>query len=802
MPTPPMEPGFMHEPFGKYVLVRKLAEGGMAEIFLAKQTGVEAGVEGFERNVVIKRMLPHISRQKRFVNMFLDEARLASRLQHANIIPIFEVGLFDDRYYICMEWLPGADLAWILQRAHERNVKLPVDVALRIIIAAARGLHHAHEFCGEEGKSLNIVHRDVSPSNLYVGYEGQVKVLDFGIAKAETRITSTQTGTVKGKTHYMAPEQSQAAPVDRRSDIYALGVTLYETLTVWPPFLRDSEQATLDAVMKNEYRPPRQRRAEIPNLVERACMKAMKLDPAERYATCAELADDLAAALESPLPPGADPGVGRWLREFCGEEEVAQRTRVPSLATLQKESAARAEADRGLAARVRRRLSSRGAIAVGAVALIALGGGGFALWRALSFDGPRGCGTVYGDRSPNAIHFGATLPLSEDGHLEDGQLRLLDADRLALDEINQRDGVAGRRFSLTVCDNAGDTARLKEQVSWLIEHEHAPALVTSWSSQTMAAVNLAQPKNVVVITADATSPELAAMPAATESGVRMLWRTAASDALQAELAAELLARDPAFAGAHRIGVLYQDDPYGQGWAGVLATRLPRLLPSVAVHAIQFPFRGDVGSAVEQLAAVKPDVTVLVSFPVDAVRVLNAAAHQPALTRKKGHRWFFADSIKEPSLFNGLEYPDELDGALGMEAVDGGGPEAASFQQRFSARYHRRFDDQTYTANRYDAMYLLALGAAWAGGSDGKGAITGGRIAEGLSHLSSGPRISLQPDTFTAAKAALAAHQSVDVVGASGDLDFDNAVGEARGDFGLWRVAGKRFEKVRRLGAPR
>jgi serine/threonine protein kinase len=169
---------FTVQPFGKYVLVQKLAEGGMAEIFLAKQTGIEA----FERNVVVKRMLPHLSRQPHFVDMFLDEARLAARLIHANIIPIYEVGQFDDSYYICMEYLPGEDLAWVLKQSSARHTQLPIDVAVRIVVAAARGLHHAHELCDEEGKPLHIVHRDVSPSNLYLSFEGQVKGLDFGIA--------------------------------------------------------------------------------------------------------------------------------------------------------------------------------------------------------------------------------------------------------------------------------------------------------------------------------------------------------------------------------------------------------------------------------------------------------------------------------------------------------------------------------------------------------------------------------------------------------------------------------------------
>src|SRR5689334_10708459 len=152
-------------PFGKYILVQKLAEGGMAEIFLAKQTGVE----GFERNVVIKRMLAHLSRQDEFVTMFLDEARLATRLIHPNIIPIYDLGLAEGSYFICMEYLPGEDLSWVLRQARGQGRQLPIDVAVRIIVDAARGLHYAHEFRDEEGNAMNIVHRDVSPGNIYIG---------------------------------------------------------------------------------------------------------------------------------------------------------------------------------------------------------------------------------------------------------------------------------------------------------------------------------------------------------------------------------------------------------------------------------------------------------------------------------------------------------------------------------------------------------------------------------------------------------------------------------------------------------
>jgi branched-chain amino acid transport system substrate-binding protein len=248
----------------------------------------------------------------------------------------------------------------------------------------------------------------------------------------------------------------------------------------------------------------------------------------------------------------------------------------------------------------------------------------------------------------------------------------------------------------------------------------------------------------------------------------------------------------------RVGVLYQDDPYGQGLASAIAATLPKMTPPRQVHAIQYPFRGDVTSAIAQLAAARPDMTVVIGFPFDVVHVLNQAARQPALLKRNGHRWFFSDATKEPNLFVGLDHPEEIDGSLGIESADGGGAEAAAFAARFHARFLRDAGEQTYSANRYDAVYLLALGAAWAAGKDGHGAITGPRIAEGLAHLSSGPKFSLTPEHFTAAKALLQAGHSIDVEGASGTLDFDVATGEASSSFQLWRVQGKGFVHDRRI----
>lgn len=317
-------------PYGQYVLVRKLAEGGMAEIFLAKLLGAD----NFERNVVIKRMLPHLSNIPDFVEMFRDEARLAAKLSHPNIVQIQELGFTDGCYYICMEYLAGEDFSTTLRLAGRRRHYLPFPIVLRVLIDAANGLHYAHEFCNESGQPLNIVHRDISPSNLYLTYQGQVKVLDFGIAKAESRLVNTRTGVVKGKYMYMAPEQAQGKEVDRRADVFALGVSLYEALTHVRPFSRENDLAVLNALLQGEFKRPRELRPDLPEELEAIILKAMAFKPEDRYPTAEAFADDLEAFLGENLSASGSTHLGAFLRGHFGEERFTERTRIPTLATL------------------------------------------------------------------------------------------------------------------------------------------------------------------------------------------------------------------------------------------------------------------------------------------------------------------------------------------------------------------------------------------------------------------------------------------------------------------------------------
>ena len=317
-------------PFGKYFLVRKLAEGGMAEIFLAKQVGVE----GFEKNVVIKRMLQHLSSVTDFVNMFLDEARLATRLAHPNIVQINDLGHADGCYYISMEYLAGEDFSTLLRTSARRREYVPLNISLKVVSEAATGLHYAHEFTDAKGNPMNVVHRDISPSNIFISYTGQVKVLDFGIARAESRVTNTTAGIVKGKYQYMSPEQARSGQVDRRADIYSLGVSLYEACTNVRPFARDNDLAILNAVLNNQFKPPREVRPDLPDEIERIILKALAPLVADRYASAAELAQDLELYLQAHTSTGGGMGMAAFMVSFFGPDRVASKTRIDSLSEL------------------------------------------------------------------------------------------------------------------------------------------------------------------------------------------------------------------------------------------------------------------------------------------------------------------------------------------------------------------------------------------------------------------------------------------------------------------------------------
>ena len=278
------------ERLGRYTILKHLASGGMADVMLARTDGIE----GFERHVVVKRIRSEHAKDQRFIQMFLDEARVAAGLHHQNIVQVNDIGEANGEYFFAMEYLHGEDLRKTLSAVSRTQQHMPLGYVVSIVAGVAAGLHYAHERRGSDGRPLDIVHRDVSPSNILVGYDGSVKVVDFGIAKAAMRQVETKSGSLKGKVSYMSPEQCKGEIVDRRSDIYALGVVLYELATTTRLFKGDSEYLLMDAIVNGKVPLPRTRRPELPNELSLIIMRALATHPDRRYQT----ADDLRVALE------------------------------------------------------------------------------------------------------------------------------------------------------------------------------------------------------------------------------------------------------------------------------------------------------------------------------------------------------------------------------------------------------------------------------------------------------------------------------------------------------------------------
>jgi serine/threonine-protein kinase len=281
--------------FGRYSLIRRIAQGGMAQIFLA----VQRGPHGFEKVAVLKVILPELCTNDEFVKMFLDEARIAANLDHNNVVRVYDFGELNGQYYIAMEHLPGEDLSSVLQQSRRSSSPLPIDTVADIVLGAATGLHFAHELKDARGRLMNVVHRDVSPSNIIVTYPGNVKLVDFGIARAESNAVKTDAGTLKGKIAYVSPEQARGEALDRRSDVWALGTVLYELLTGLRLFRRDSDLATLKAVTEGPIASVRELRPDVPERLEQIVERALTRDIDLRYQTAAAMGDDLAAFLVS-----------------------------------------------------------------------------------------------------------------------------------------------------------------------------------------------------------------------------------------------------------------------------------------------------------------------------------------------------------------------------------------------------------------------------------------------------------------------------------------------------------------------
>jgi eukaryotic-like serine/threonine-protein kinase len=276
---------------GRHAVVGYIATGGMAELFLGKEpTG---------RPVVIKRILPHLARQTTFVSMFIDEARIGSRAKHPNLVEVYELGQVGVDLFLVMEYLVGENLAGLVRRLTKRGERISYGLCAYIIAEVCDGLHFAHELADDEGKQLALVHRDVSPQNVFVTYGGDVKLLDFGVATAAHRLTQTASGEVKGKYAYMSPEQCRGEPLDRRSDIFSLGIVLYELTTLRRLFKRPNELQVMRAITEEPIPRPSREIPDYPPALEAVCTRALARDPDQRYATAAEMREDLVRAMQT-----------------------------------------------------------------------------------------------------------------------------------------------------------------------------------------------------------------------------------------------------------------------------------------------------------------------------------------------------------------------------------------------------------------------------------------------------------------------------------------------------------------------
>lgn len=306
----------MGERFGNYEILRKLAAGGMAEVLLAKQKSFG----GFERLVCLKRILPHLSGQEEFMKMFQDEARIAANLVHPNVAQIYDIAEENGQFYIAMEYVRGEDLRRIYNQEVGRGNSIPYGMAALIIMGGAAALDYAHRHTALDGTPLSIVHRDVSPQNILVTFDGHVKLIDFGVAKAAGKLNQTRAGVLKGKYSYMSPEQASGDPVDGRTDIFALGITLYEITCGVRLFKRDNELETLHAVVACNVPAPSKVKPGYDPSLERIVLKALAAEPERRYQTAGDLERDLEAYLQRHGHPTSASAMAHYMQELFADK--------------------------------------------------------------------------------------------------------------------------------------------------------------------------------------------------------------------------------------------------------------------------------------------------------------------------------------------------------------------------------------------------------------------------------------------------------------------------------------------------
>ncbi|MCB9652899.1 MAG: PEGA domain-containing protein [Deltaproteobacteria bacterium] len=315
---------FEVQAFGRYLLLDRISVGGMAEVY----RGLSSGAAGFERMVALKRILPEIASDPDFVEMFIQEAKLAAQFQHANIAQVYDLGEVDRQYFIAMEYVSGIDVRTIWNAARRRRRLLPIAMSCHILQKCCEGLDAAHRKTDEKGEGLGLVHRDVSPQNVLVSFEGEVKVIDFGIAKVASHVSKTAGGALRGKFGYMSPEHVRGLPVDRRADIFACGVVFYELLIGRRLFLGDSEFSTLENIRKMPIVPPSEINRRLPPALDQIALRALARDPEERFGWASEMAEALQRFLFASEQSFSRADLLRYMHEHFGEELAEERVRL------------------------------------------------------------------------------------------------------------------------------------------------------------------------------------------------------------------------------------------------------------------------------------------------------------------------------------------------------------------------------------------------------------------------------------------------------------------------------------------
>ena len=805
----------------------ELGRGGMGIVYLA----IARGPGRFTKLKVVKRLRPDLAAEPHSLAMFQDEARLAAQLHHPNIVQTNEVGFDGESHFLEMEYLEGQSYEAVVRRLGAEAVPLPL--ALHVLARALAGLHHAHEAVDLDGRPLCIVHRDVSPHNVFVTYAGEVKVLDFGIAKAASSTEDTETGVVKGKATYMAPEQARGGAVDRRADVFAVGVMLWQAVTRQRLWGAQSDLEIFVRLRAGEVPSLRTAGVDVPSALAAICERALAVSPEDRYATAAEMQ----AAIEAYLEDVGSRDAARELAARVSEAFAADRARVRAeIEAAVREPVVDAFAPtRAVAGPRRRRIALIGAIAACAVAAL----GVRALRKPAAVVPPvvapactshldcRHDGREQICRKPDGVcvaiaHPGCHL-LAEPGALDDDRAFLIGAlfpltgpqaaygglTGVNAIELARKDfteiahgipvaGAAPRPIAIVACDDAADAQGAAHH---LVDDLGVPAVIGFKSSQEILdlAPSLFIPRHVLSVASVNMSALITKIPHPAGSP-RLVWRTVLNSAeialpvsrIVADLVeAPLRAAHQLTDGRMRVALVRHGSTAGLSFSDALVAQVRFNGKSVLDNGADFrevvlpDDDPEAAARIDQLVAFRPDVVVLVGQGELTAPILKPL--EAAWPARAPHRpsYVFSNGLDGDELFRFIGGSPEL-----RRRVFGVAPPASTVANlKFTLRYNETFADKI-TLNLsptgpYDAMYVLAYAAYTLGGDP----ITGPALAGGIARLiPPGPAIDVGPTRIFEALAALEHGGHVDLRGAGNRLDFDLATGESPGDYTVQCVA--------------